>query len=73
VRPRLVPAAQIVDYIANPDDPNDVWLYKRTWTTRRTDLRFVGPDRRVAAPQTVTRTEWHPTLEYRPELRTGWT
>ena len=64
VRPRLVPAAQIVDYVHNPDDPNDVWLYKRTWTTRRTDLQFVGPDRRVAAPQTVTRTEWHPTLGY---------
>lgn len=69
VRPRLVAAAQIVDYIANPDDDNDVWLYKRTWSTKRTDLRFAGPDGRVPAPQTITRTEWHPTLGY--ARRTG--
>jgi len=64
VRPRLVLPAQIVDYVANPDDPNDVWLYKRTWSTKRTDLRFVDRNGRVPAPQTVTRTEWHPTLGY---------
>ncbi|WP_100499364.1 hypothetical protein [Geodermatophilus chilensis] len=69
VRPRMVPAAQIVDSIANPNDSTDVWLYKRQWTATVTDLRFVGPDGRVAAPQRVTRTEWHPTLEYRPALR----
>lgn len=69
VRPRLVLPAQVTDYIANPDDTTDVWLYKRTWTTKRTELKFIGPDRRVPAPQTVTRTEWHPTLEY--AARTG--
>jgi hypothetical protein len=68
VRPRLVPAAQVTDFIHNPDDPNDVWLYKRTWTTRRTDLRFPGADRRVATPQTVTQTTWHPTLTYSRSL-----
>lgn len=69
VRPRLVSAAQITDYISNPADPNEVWLYKRVWTTKQTDLRFVGPDGRIPAPVTVTKTEWHPTLEYRPPLR----
>lgn len=69
VRPRLVQPAQVVDYIANPEDPSDVWLYKRTWTTMRTDLAFAGPDGRVPAPTAVTRTEWHPTLEY--AARTG--
>ena len=69
VRPRLVPAAQVVDYITNPDDSTDVWLYKRQSTTLRTDLRFIGPGGAVAAPQRVVRTEWHPTLAYRPELR----
>lgn len=69
VRPRLVLPAQVVDYVANPDDPNDVWLYKRTWSTKRTDLRFAGPGGAVPAPQTITRTEWHPTLEY--ARRTG--
>jgi hypothetical protein len=65
VRPRLVLPAQIVDYIANPEDASDVWLYKRTWTTVATDLRFTDRAGRVAAPQRVTRTEWHPTLDYR--------
>lgn len=64
VRPRLVLPAQIVDYIANPDDPSDVWLYRRQWTTKRTDLRFADSTGRVPAPQTVTRAEWHPTLAY---------
>lgn len=64
VRPRLVQPAQIQDYISNPDDASDVWLYKRRWTTVATDLRFVDANGRVAAPQRVTRTEWHPTLEY---------
>lgn len=69
VRPRLVLPAQIVDYVANPDDPNDVWLYRRQWTTKRTDLRFADRNGRVPAPTTVTRAEWHPTLEY--ARRTG--
>jgi hypothetical protein len=69
VRPRLVLPAQVVDYIANPDDTQDVWLYKREWTTKVNDIAFMGPDRRVPAPRTVTRTEWHPTLEY--ASRTG--
>lgn len=69
VRPRLVASAQIADYIANPDDPSDVWLYKRTWTTMRTDLSFPDRQGRVPAPTAVTRTEWHPSLEY--AARTG--
>lgn len=71
VRPRLVPAAQIVDFIHNPDDPNDVWFYKRTWTSKRTDLAFADRNGRVPAPQTVTRTEWHPTLEFSRSLPLG--
>lgn len=71
VRPRLVPAAQVVDFIANPDDPNDIYLYKRTWTSKRTDLAFADRNGRVPAPQTVTRTEWHPTLEFSRALPLG--
>lgn len=62
VRPRLVPPAQIVDYVANPDDLSEVWLYQRQRTTTQVDLLS-------GARQTVTRTEWHPTLDYRPPLR----
>jgi hypothetical protein len=62
VRPRLVPPAQVVDYIVNPEDSQDVWFYKRQWTVTAFDL--LTEQRR-----TVTRTEWHPTLEYRPPLR----
>lgn len=59
VRPRLVPAAQIVDYISSPDDSTDVWFYKREWTTNRVEL---ASGRR----ETLRQVEWHPTLEYRP-------
>jgi hypothetical protein len=57
------------DYIANPDDPNDVWLYKRTWTTAPT----CGSSAPTGAcrPADGDRTEWHPTLEYRPAEPAG--
>lgn len=71
VRPRLVLPAQVTEYIHNPDDTQDVWLYKRTWTTKRTDLAFADRNGRVPAPQTVTRTEWHPTLEFSRALPLG--
>ncbi len=69
VRPRLVLPAQIDNYLANPDDPNDVWMYRRTWTTLVNDLKFVDRSGRIPAPSKVTRSEWHPTLEY--ARRTG--
>ena len=59
VRPRLVPQAQIIDYITSPDDSTDVWFYKREWTTNRVNLV-------TAATEMVRQTEWHPTLDYRP-------
>jgi hypothetical protein len=63
VRPRLVPAAQIVDYISNPEDLTEVWFYKRQWTTNQVEL---GTGRR----EVITRTEWHPVLDYRPPTGT---
>jgi hypothetical protein len=57
VRPRLVPAAQVGDYVSNPDDPSEVWFYKREWTTTGFDLLTMQR-------RTVTRIEFHPTLEH---------
>lgn len=62
VRPRLIPQAQIVDYVANPDDATDVWFYKRQWTINRVSLD-------TGARETITTTEWHPVLDYRPTGR----
>ena len=59
VRPRLVPAAQVVDYIANPDDLTEVWLYRRERTTKQLDFG-------TGTTRTVTVKEWHPVLEFRP-------
>lgn len=61
VRPRLIPAAQITDYIANPDDVTDVWFYKREWTTNRVELA-------TGKRQTLRQVEWHPVLDYRPDV-----
>jgi hypothetical protein len=59
VTPRLVPGAQVTDYIANPDDPTEIWFYRRDWTVTGINL---ANGQKV----TQTRTEWHPTLDYRP-------
>jgi hypothetical protein len=59
VRPRLIPAAQITDYITSPDDATDVWFYKREWTTNRVNLQTGAQERLPAV-------EWHPVLDYRP-------
>jgi hypothetical protein len=59
VRPRLIPPAQVVDYITSPDDTGEVWFYKRTWTVNRVNLD-------TGAQERVESTEWHPTLDYQP-------
>lgn len=59
VRPRLLPAAQISDYIASPDDLTEVRFYRRQWTTRRVNLA-------TGVVETIEQVHWHPVLGYEP-------
>ena len=59
VRPRLVPAAQIVDYVTSPDDMTEVRFYRRQWTTNRVNLT-------TGAVEATSQVEWHPALGYHP-------
>src|SRR5690606_15210592 len=34
-----IPLSQITDAVSNPDDFEEIWLYKRSWTVTTTDSR----------------------------------
>lgn len=53
VQPRLLPFDQITDRISNPDDADEVWFYKRTWST----------------PDGQSRTAYYPDIDYRPRSK----
>lgn len=58
VQPRLIPSAEIVDVICNPDDASEVWFYKRVHC--RTSYNFEGG--RVEDQVTT----FYPDIDYRP-------
>jgi len=71
VRLRLIPFAQILDTISNPDDMQDVWYVRREWSVNQTNLI-------TGALEQALRSTWHPVLGYqppqaaRPQQIAGW-
>jgi hypothetical protein len=55
-----VPFDQITAVVTNPDDAEDVWYYRRTWTRRAVDLTGNGG-------KEVQVNEWYPADTYAPE------
>lgn len=62
VRVRRVPAKEIADRITNPEDAEDVWFYKRTWTA-------VTLDRTTGKRGSEQRTTYYPAIGYWPASR----
>lgn len=56
-----IPLEQITDVLSSPDNPEEIWFYKRTWTHRvmDTDGRYQDEDKNVYYP-----TDFY--LEYGP-------
>ncbi len=54
-----VPFSQITAVVTNPDDSEDVWYYRRTWTRKAIDLTGGG------GKETVLN-EWYPADTYEP-------
>ncbi|MFC8732169.1 hypothetical protein ACFT5B_06905 [Luteimicrobium sp. NPDC057192] len=61
VQVRSIPFDEITDVIANPDDKDDPWYYKRVWNQTTVSL-----DGRVTTSQ---QTAFYPSLRYRPLAR----
>lgn len=62
VQVRSIPFDEIVDVIANPDDRDDPWFYRRQWTERT-----INPQ--TATLQQTIRTAFYPALTFRPRTR----
>ncbi|MEV7962402.1 hypothetical protein [Oerskovia paurometabola] len=62
VQARSIPFDEITDIIANPDDRDDPWYYKRVWTERTVDPT-------ASRLVTMSRTAYYPAMTYRPRLR----
>jgi hypothetical protein len=58
VRPRVLDFHEVEDRFTNPQDKNEPWFYKRTYSV---------VDRPGATAREVT--VWHPDLRYRPQVR----
>jgi hypothetical protein len=61
---RSFPLDEIDDVITNPDDRDEPWFYKRTYTTTQ-----VAPAAGGARTSEQTRTVYYPALGYRPNRR----
>ncbi len=61
VRVRNIPPEEIDRFVSNPEDSEDVWLYRRNWT------KIV--DRQDGTTDRVPMITWHPRLGYRPAVR----
>lgn len=58
-RLQRVPFDQITAVVTNPDDPEDVWYYRRSWTRKAQDLGSgSGQDEQMEM--------WYPTDTYQP-------
>ena len=69
VQVRVIPADQVAEIITNPDDSDDPWFYRRTWTAKT--VASVVDAAGAAATRTTTeqRTVFYPALGYRPRRR----
>lgn len=65
VEVRIIGAEQIDDIITNPEDAEDPWLYKRTYTTKQVTATTSG----TTTTRSVTRTVYYPAVGYRPNRR----
>lgn len=59
---RTIPLNEITDVITSPEDSQDVWFYKRTWTDRGVINGAVVSTRKEAL---------YPALGYRPKVKQG--
>lgn len=64
VQVRSTPPGEIVDIITNPEDRDDPWFYKRTYTTEVVETSAQG-----LFSRTRTVTVYHPALGHTPKLR----
>jgi len=64
VQVRSIPCLEVADVITNPEDAEEVWFYKRTYTT--TVLRAQGAS---TVRATEERTTYYPSLWHRPATR----
>lgn len=62
VRARTLPADEVVEIIANPEDVSEPWFFKRTYTVTRIGERT---DRTITRQETV----YYPALGHRPKRR----
>lgn len=58
-----VPLAQISGSISNPDDDEDIWYYKREWTTKKNSSANDGE-----VDNTKTNIRWYPSMQYAQRL-----
>lgn len=63
VQVRSVPADEIAEIIANPDDASEPWFYRRQWT----HVQRMGD----GSVFTENRDELYPSIDYRPATRRG--
>ena len=64
VQVRTVPFTQITDVVTNPEDRNDVWFYRRTYSVTAT-----VPDPSGARTVNESRDVYHPAVTFRPRSR----
>lgn len=57
---RTIDALQIGDIVCNPEDADEPWFYKRTWTQQERD-----PATGITNP--VPKVSWYPAISYTPE------
>lgn len=72
VQVRSIRAHEVDDVITNPDDADDPWFYKRSWTQTVIGVDRTAADRtgeRTTKTSTEQRTAYYPALGYRPALR----
>lgn len=69
VQVRTIPFAEVVDVLLNPDDRDDPWFYKRTWTAEVV-APVTGDDGTVRTETSrQQRTVWYPAMGHRPLAR----
>lgn len=59
IKARTFDALEIQEIVCNPDDSDEPWLYRRTWTQNSFDVA-------KGAASTQTREAWYPALGYDP-------
>lgn len=65
VQVRSIAFDELDDVITNPEDRDEPWFYKRTYTTTQLTASPTG-----VSTQQVTKTVYYPALGYRPARRT---